>query len=309
MNGAPELFGAGGERLRNLQSSEMAARLIINADDFGLTLGINRAVVDLHRAGTVSSATLMATAGAFDDAVTLALANPTLGVGCHVVLVDGTPVCPPESIRSLLGPDGRHFRTGLSSFARDLFLGRIDEGEMEREAVAQVERLQRAGIAVTHLDSHKHTHSFPPVARVLVRVAKQRAIVCLRNPFEPDFSRAVSGASLLRQAQVAVTSRFRRAFNRVTADTILPGGTVGIAATGTVTAPVLQGLLESLPEDGTWELCCHPGLNDSDLDRIKTRLRVHRTIERDALRAIVPQFLMLPNAPQLIHYGDLGRQP
>ena len=66
----------------------------MNADDFGLTAGVNRAVVELHQAGVLTSATLMARAAATDEAIALGLANPTLGVGCHVVLVDGEPVSP-----------------------------------------------------------------------------------------------------------------------------------------------------------------------------------------------------------------------
>ena len=81
----------------------MPPRLIINADDFGLTPGINRAIIELHRAGVLTSATLMATGPAFDDAAALARSNPSLGVGCHIVLTDGSPASPPETIPSLLG--------------------------------------------------------------------------------------------------------------------------------------------------------------------------------------------------------------
>ena len=96
----------------------MPPRLIINADDFGLTPGINRAIFELHHAGVVTSATLMATGPAFDDAVALALANPTLGVGCHLVLVDGIPISHPQSIPTLLGADGKTFRPSILDFAQ-----------------------------------------------------------------------------------------------------------------------------------------------------------------------------------------------
>ncbi|HEY0163191.1 MAG TPA: ChbG/HpnK family deacetylase, partial [Edaphobacter sp.] len=74
-----------------LRRTLMPARLIINADDFGLTPGINRSILELHRAGVLTSATLMATGPAFDEAVAIASSTPTLGVGCHVVLTDGVP--------------------------------------------------------------------------------------------------------------------------------------------------------------------------------------------------------------------------
>ena len=79
-------------------------RLIINADDLGLTSGINRAVLELGRAGVLTSATLMAAAPATEEAAESALHQPSLGVGCHVVLVDGRPILPAEKIPSLIDP-------------------------------------------------------------------------------------------------------------------------------------------------------------------------------------------------------------
>ncbi|MGA7352944.1 MAG: ChbG/HpnK family deacetylase, partial [Acidobacteriaceae bacterium] len=80
--------------------------LIVNADDFGLTPGVNRSIAELHRAHALSSATLMATGAFFDDAAALAHANPNLEVGCHILLVDGTPALPPEQIPTLC-PNGQ----------------------------------------------------------------------------------------------------------------------------------------------------------------------------------------------------------
>src|SRR5258707_10872359 len=116
----------------------MAPRLIINADDFGLTPGVNRAIAELHQAGALTSTTLMATGPAFDDAVATAHANPTLGVGCHIVLTDGVPVLPPEKIPTLIGADRKTFRPSLIDFAFDLLSGRIREEDIVREAFAQI---------------------------------------------------------------------------------------------------------------------------------------------------------------------------
>src|ERR1700678_2360716 len=123
----------------------MASRLIINADDFGLTPGVNRAIAELHQARVLTSATLMATGPAFDDAVAVAHANHTLGVGCHIVLTDGIPVSHPESIPTLLGPDGKTFRLSLIDFLQALLRGSISEEDITREAAAQIQKLQRAG--------------------------------------------------------------------------------------------------------------------------------------------------------------------
>jgi predicted glycoside hydrolase/deacetylase ChbG (UPF0249 family) len=284
----------------------MAARLILNADDFGLTRGINRAIAELHAAGALTSATLMANGPAFDDAVAVARANPRLGIGCHIVFVDGTPVSPPETIPTLLGKDRHNFRTSLSDFVRDLWFGRIDPAEIEHEALAQVQKLQRAGIDVTHLDTHKHTHVFPPVARELHRIARYTSIATMRNPFEPHFARHASRNTLSRRMQILALDRFQSRFNKIAGTEVFTDGTLGISATGTLNAEILRNTLASLPDSGTFELLCHPGYNDAELDRVTTRLRQHREIEYNALLTEISKLLLQPNSPELIHYGNLG---
>ena len=288
----------------------MAPRLIINADDFGLTPGINRAIAELHQARVLTSATLMATGPAFDDAVAIARANPTLGVGCHIVLTDGTPALPPHSIPTLLGPDGKTFRPSLIDFLQALLRGKIREEEIEREALAQVEKLQRAGINITHLDSHKHTHLFPAVIRPVLRIAERCSIRAIRQPFEQSWSLSLGHGNRTRRLQVKLLSRLKTYFEHQPqirdARVLTTDGTIGISATGNLYSETLHEILHAMPAEGTFELCCHPGYNDSDLDRITTRLRTHRDIERNALLTEMPAIALHPNAPQLIHYGDLG---
>jgi predicted glycoside hydrolase/deacetylase ChbG (UPF0249 family) len=284
----------------------MAARLILNADDFGLTRGINRAVAELYAAGALTSATLMANGPAFNDAVAIAKANPGLGVGCHIVLTDGTPVSPPQAVPTLLGKDGQNFRSSLIDFIRDLWLGRIDPAEIEIEALAQVQKLQRAGIDVTHLDTHKHTHVFPPVARELHRIVRYTSVATMRNPFEPHFARQVSHATISRRAQIFALDRFQSRFIKIADKEVFTDGTIGISATGNLNVKVLRDTLAALPESGTFELLCHPGYNDADLDIVTTRLRQHRQIEYNALMSEIPKLLSQPNGPELIHYGNLG---
>jgi len=176
----------------------MAARLITNADDFGLTCGINRAILELHLAGAVTSATLMANGPAFEDAVAIALANPSLGVGCHVVLTDGTPLSHPQRIPTLLGADGKNFRPSLMDFLGAVLLGKVNEDEIAIEALAQVQQLQRAGIDVTHVDTHKHTHILPRVARPLLYVCERAGVGAIRNPFEERWSLALGHSDPVR---------------------------------------------------------------------------------------------------------------
>jgi predicted glycoside hydrolase/deacetylase ChbG (UPF0249 family) len=282
----------------------MPTRLIINADDFGLTRGINRSILELHQAGVLTSATLMANGPAFDDAVAIAHANPALGVGCHVVLTDGIPLSPPQSIPTLLGPDGKSFRPTLSSFLSAALRGKINSDEIAREAQAQIQHIQQAGLQVTHLDTHKHTHMLPSVARPLLAVAEKNGISAVRNPFEEPWSLALGKGGWIRGLQVRLLHSLRKRFEalpQIRSGSILTtNGTIGISATGRLDASTLRAMLDAMPE-GLWELVCHPGYNDRDLDAVTTRLRATREVERTAL---LESSLHLSGL-ELIHYGKL----
>jgi chitin disaccharide deacetylase len=263
-------------------------RLIINADDFGLTSGVNRAIVELHRDGVLTSTTLMAKAAATTEAVNLARATPSLGVGCHVVLVDGEPVLPPSEVPSLIDAKTGRFPRDLTAFLRRLYTGRIRAAEIEAEAGAQIALLQNSGVPLTHVDSHKHTHMFPPVLEPLLRAARKAGIGAVRNPFEPEWAvRVTPRASLLRTAEVIALRRLGPFFRRIIARATManPDGTIAVAGTGTFDSDTVRALLGELPE-GTWELVTHPGYNDADLNKIHTRLRDSRDKERLALKTV-----------------------
>jgi chitin disaccharide deacetylase len=264
------------------------ARLIVNADDFGLTSGVNRAVVELYRAGVLTSTTLMAKAGAASEAVHLASQHPGLGVGCHVVLADGEPVLPPSEVPSLIDKKTGSFPLNLTTFVRRLFTGKIRTADIEAEAAAQIALLQGRGVQLTHVDTHKHTHMFPPVLRPVLRAARAAGIRAIRNPFEPEWAvHATPRASLIRSAEVWALRRFGPYFARLLVEEgfVTTDGTIAVAATGVVNTETVRALVARLPT-GTWELVTHPGYNDADLDQVHTRLRASRDIERTALCAI-----------------------
>ena len=267
--------------------------LLVNADDFGLTPGINRSIAELHRAGALTSATLMATGAFFDDAIAVARAHPTLEVGCHILLVDGTPALPPSQIPSLC-PDGHAFRSSLAAFVRDLFTFRIRAAEIAAEVTAQIRRLQQAGLRVSHCDTHKHTHLFSGVLRPLLAAARACGVPAIRNPFEPAWALdATTRASRLRRLAVVALGSRHRAFRRLVRASGLAttSGTLGVLATGAADVPsALRALLAALPADPTavWELVCHPGYPDAALDRVRTRLRASRAQEHAALLELIP---------------------
>lgn len=270
-------------------------RLIINADDFGLTSGVNRAVAELHQAGLLTSATLMARAQATADAIQIALTTPSLGVGCHVVLLDGEPVLSPQSeIPNLADPITGRFRPSLIPFlgAVHRYWPRMAASpmnkEIEGEAAAQISLLQNRGIRLTHIDTHKHVHMFPAVLRPVLRAARAAGIRTVRNPFEPAWSlHATQGAPRLRRVQVSLLRRLQSSFHRIVAEEGFTNtdGAIGVLATGSLDAATVASLLRQLPS-GTWELVTHPGYNDADLAHVHTRLRASRDTERLALEQL-----------------------
>lgn len=267
-------------------------QLIVNADDFGLTSGVNRAIADAHNGGVVSSATLMASGAAFDNAVQTARALPNLSVGCHVVLVDGAPVSSPGALDTLVAirssePD--RFYGSLSGFAARATLGGFDRDQLVEEITAQVRKIQGAGLEVTHLDSHKHAHVFPEILIAMLRAARICGVQAIRNPFVPVksiTSRQFRGnrALLKRYGQVRLLNTFARRFRDLTkrAGLVTTDGAIGVIETGLMDATLLRQALTNLPE-GTWELVCHPGYADADLEAARTRLLGARDRERDLL--------------------------
>ena len=273
-------------------------RLIVNADDFGLTAGVNRAILELHNAGVLTSATLMARAAATDEAIDIALRTPSLGVGCHVVLVDGEPVLSAvHDIPGLADPAANRFQPTLGKFLRTIY-GRHRSGpagtrhvddQIERETVAQIQTLQARGVRLTHVDTHKHTHVFPRVLRPVLSAARACGIRAVRNPFEPAWSvRATPGAPFVRRTQVRLLRLLHATFRRIVSEEgfTTTSGALGVLATGTLDAVALASLLRAIPPKGVFELVTHPGYNDQDLARAHTRLLDSRNAEREALSTL-----------------------
>ena len=224
-------------------------------------------------------------------------------MGCHVVLVDGEPALAAHRIPSLADPRTGLFHPTLGGLLRRALPGKIRPDEIEAEAGAQIELLQKGGLRLTHIDTHKHTHMFPFVLRPLLRAARRARIGAVRNPFEPAWSRrATLHAPFTRRMQVSFLARLESAFRRIVAEEgfITTDGALGVLATGTLDAATVSSLLRNVPP-GTWELVTHPGYNDGDLALIRTRLRDSRAREREALGSIAA-----PSGTELISFAQLA---
>ena len=291
-------------------------QLIVNADDFGLTAGVNRAIVEAHRDGVVSSTTLMASGAAFNDAVESARALPKLSVGCHVVLTDGAPVSPPGAVDTLLAirsAEPEKFYSSLSAFAARATLGGFDREQLVAEITAQIGKIQATGLEVTHLDSHKHAHIFPEILAAMLRAARICGVRAIRSPFVPMkaiMAQQFAGkrALLKRYGQVRILNTFARHFRRQTlrAGILAPDGVIGVIETGLLDAILLRQALTSLPE-GTWELVCHPGYADADLRAVHTRLIEARERERNLLTSPELKDFLEKQKIRVISYRELAQ--
>ena len=236
-----------------------APRLVVNADDFGLSAGVNRGILEAYAAGVVSSVSVLVNAPGWTDAVQrLRDLGPGLGVGLHLNLTMGRPV---SWGGGLCDARSGRFHTLPALVARAL-AGRLDPGDVAIECAAQLARLRTAGLVVTHLDSHRHVHVLPGVWGAVVEAARAAGVPVVRVPLEPWSVNPVNWRASLKKAALrmgwGVASRGAAALDR-------PDRFVGISLQGSRSFPArLLAVLDRL-EPGTTELMVHPGYADGDL--------------------------------------------
>ena len=238
----------------------MRRRLILTADDFGLSPEVNAAVERAHREGVLTAASLMVGERAAAEAVEVARRNPRLAVGLHLTLADGAPVLPPERIPALVRSDGR-FRDDMARLGAALAASAEARAQLRAEIAAQVEAFRATGLACDHLNAHKHFHLHPVIAAVAFRAARDAGIRAVRIPWEPPaLVRAVDPAA--RTASRALWP-FAALLRRLAARHGLaaPDRVVGLAWSGAFTADRLAALLPRLPAGAT-EIYLHPATRD-----------------------------------------------
>ena len=244
--------------------------LLVNADDFGFTRDVNSGIVEAHTRGILTATTLMANGGAFDDAVRLAAENPALDVGCHLVLVGGASIA-----------TGKPFPLTVGRLLTAIMLGRIDP---YAELKAQIERIVDAGVRPVHMDTHKHTHLFPPVLDAVACLSREFGIRWIRRPFDFPMERGGLPLSkrLLSKAFGVVRPRLERVLR--THGCRSTDHFAGFSLTGRFTAQDVVELIRSLPE-GSTEFMVHPGHCTEELRSARTRLKESRAAELEALVA------------------------
>ena len=288
-------------------------QLIVNADDFGLTEGVNKGIIDAYRNGIVSSTTLMANGTAFESAVSISRCTPRLGIGVHLNLTTGKPVSSARSIPSLVNRDGR-FHFTASGLLRSLGMRQVNPREIEAELREQMIKVLRTGIRPTHLDGHKHVHVMPGVSEIVIRLAQEFSIRGVRCPQEPRPKMAnllCLKSSRSAPAKQYLVARAVGVFARSLAKKLANAGLLyaehfyGLSQTGFLNVQGVLEILESLPE-GVSELMCHPGYLDGDLVNSGTRLLAQREVEIQALNAHEVKKVVADLGIQLVSYGRFG---
>jgi len=268
-------------------------QLVVNADDFGFTHDVNQGIIEAHQRGILTATTLMANGDAFRDAVRLARDNPTLDIGAHLVLIGGRALA---ASRDALP----------SSVARLLAAIALKRLRIYDELAAQVRCILDAGIQLTHLDTHKHTHLAPPVLEAVVRIAQEFGIPWVRRPFDIPITAARGTAPRRKRATSSgltfVRSRFQRTMARAHCKTT--DHFAGFQITGRFRTRELVALIQALPE-GSTELMCHPGRCTPELEAARTRLKESREEELEALTAPESRRAIEESRVELVNYRIL----
>jgi hopanoid biosynthesis associated protein HpnK len=288
--------------------------LIVNADDLGWTAGVNRGIAEAHRSGIVTSTSLLANGKAFDDGVNVSRALPAIGVGVHLNLSDGAPVCESRRVPSLVDEHGK-LSGGPEQLLMKLARRNLKLGEVEREWEAQIEKIRGAGIAPTHLDGHKHVHMLPGLFPIALKLAKKHGISSIRISSEASSLRAALSGKSGRDAGVKLKQGIQaRALKLLSGDARKLADKAGIEAadyfcgiaqTGVLSRDGVLELLETLPE-GTTELMCHPGYVDDDLVASATRLQASRETELAILTDTAVRKSVASHGIRLINYSQIA---
>jgi chitin disaccharide deacetylase len=290
--------------------------LIVNADDLGWSDGVNRGVLEAHRNGIVTSASLLANGTAFTRALSQLRLAPSLGIGVHLNLSDGRPCADAESVPSLVNETGE-FEGGPESLLLRRARGALALAEVEAEWEAQIAKIKEAGIAPTHVDGHKHVHMLPGLFEIALRLAKRCGIAAIRISHEASSLRVALGAGREQKARVVfkqgVQARGLKLLVRDAREMAERAGIAtsdyfcGIAQTGELTRAGIEQLLQSLPE-GTTELMCHPGFVDDVLRNSPTRLQESREVEVAILTDPAIRKLVACKGIRLIDYAFAAQE-
>ena len=222
--------------------------IIVTADDFGAAVAVNEAVEQGHRDGILTAASLMVTGEAVADAVERARRMPHLGVGLHLVLVDGRPALPPEQVPALVGPTGR-FHDSMLRIALAIAASPAARAQLHAEIEAQFALFAKTGLPLDHVNAHKHFHLHPMIAGAVLKIGPRWGMEAVRVPYDRG------GTAALRWWAAQLRRRLRKA------GMLVNDRCLGLAWSGALDSARMRGAVSEADED-LLEVYCHPATSD-----------------------------------------------
>ena len=290
-------------RRRFTPPPEATRLLVVNADDFGISPGVNRGIVEAHRLGIVTSASLMPNLPSSEDAAARAARCPSLQLGMHLTLTAGKPLSPPERVPSLVDRHG-HFPV-LGHLLARLSLGRVRHADLARELDAQVTWALERGVRLDHLDSHHHVHIHPRAAGLVLDLAARHGIPYVRCPDEGLRWPATRETDPRNLARVAIISPAARGLRRRLRPPLRSAHHFRGAALGpSFRTTALLRTLRHLPP-GLTELMTHPGYPDAEL-ALRTAYVAGRDRELAALTAPASRALIEAGGIRLVTFREMA---
>jgi len=282
----------------------MDKKVIINADDFGLCEGVNKAVAMAHTKGVLTSATIMTNTCSSDEAVKLAKSMPNLGVGIHLNLTEGLLTSKDSQVKCLSNKNGDFAFNPAKLFFLTMLNSKIKEA-IRLELDAQIQWLIERDIRPTHIDSHKHIHTIPAIFKIVAGLAEKYDIPAIRWPVERQ--KFPSGywpdphiKGLLRSKIICILAVINKLQNPRYFRT---NGFLGIAHTGQINISFFKAA-SSHSSASVLEIMTHPGFIEG-LNPSRTRLLEQRKAELDALCSEQTKLYFEKAGIQLVHYGQL----
>lgn len=231
-------------------------KIIINADDFGLTSEINKGIIQSFKNGIVTSTSLITNGEGFTEAVQLIKDNSSLDVGIHLTVIEEKSVLSKKEVPTLVDESG-NFRKNAYQFFFDYMRNRISLYDVEREFIAQIEKAYNSGIEISHIDSHQHIHMLPGILEITMQLAEDFGIKYIRYPREKmavmDVFRVRSTFRIVQQMIINIFCLFSRGKIRKYALDNFCGFFHG----GHLDKKLFLGIIKSLDE-GITEIMCHP---------------------------------------------------
>lgn len=276
--------------------SRVHRRLVINADDLGLSRGVNRGIIKSAECGVVTSVSMIANMPDWDDALArLHATRADISVGLHFNIVAGRPL---TSAPSITDPTTGAFYS-LPQLAMRAISGRVSRDDVSAECVAQLAKLRAAGIRVSHIDSHRHVHALPGIGGAVLETAQMLGISMVRTPLEPLNVNPGHWQATLKKMMLGASWHAWHGWHAPSLDHFFGISLQG----GSHFTECLNNVVDQLPA-GTSEIMVHPGFTDAALASVDG-YTWQRECEIEALTSPTLRNRLDQRGIELVNFGSL----